>query len=284
MKRVLIAGCGDVGTALGMALLAEGHEVHGLRRNVSLLPQGIRPVAADLNDPETLKQLPQVDVVFYTAAATEGSESAYRRAYMEGVAHLMRALLDDDQKIQRFIMIGSTSVYAQSDGSWVDEETATEPDSFRGRILLEGERLVKDGPFDGVVARFSGIYGPGRYRMFRAIASGAVADESDGEQYTNRIHRDDGVRALIHLMNLEQCQDTYLITDGEAPPQSEVVAYLRQLLQDHSIGIVDSDKTLPSRGGNKRCSNKRLLDSGFSLRYPSYRDGYRDLITDWLQV
>jgi hypothetical protein len=30
--------------------------------------------------------------------------------------------------------------------------------------------------------------------------------------------------------------------------------------------------------GNKRCSNQRLLDSGFVFRYPSYRDGYIELI------
>jgi uncharacterized protein YcbK (DUF882 family) len=40
---VLIAGCGYVGTALGVRLAAGGHVVHGLRRDPSGLPPEIRP-------------------------------------------------------------------------------------------------------------------------------------------------------------------------------------------------------------------------------------------------
>ena len=45
---VLIAGCGDVGSRLATQLLAAGWEVHGLRRNVSRLPEGVIGVAGDL--------------------------------------------------------------------------------------------------------------------------------------------------------------------------------------------------------------------------------------------
>ena len=33
MARILIAGCGDVGTSLGKALVEKGHYVVGLRRH-----------------------------------------------------------------------------------------------------------------------------------------------------------------------------------------------------------------------------------------------------------
>jgi nucleoside-diphosphate-sugar epimerase len=283
MKRILIAGCGDVGSALGVALAAQGHQVYGLRRNVSALPNGIRPVTADLTDPDSMKQLPTVDVVFYTAAASGGTEVAYRNAYVLGVQNVLAALKHAGQAIERVIMIGSTSVYGQNDGSWVDESSPTEPQSFRGEILLEGEQLIKNGPYPGIVARFSGIYGPGRYRMFRAVAGGAQADETGEIQYSNRIHTKDGVRALIHLMSLPNFEDTYLITDGESPPQAEVITFLRNLLVEKGIEIAPDGTTLPRRGGNKRCSNKRLLDSGFVFQYPSHRDGYRQLIDGWQQ-
>ncbi|MBE1189362.1 SDR family NAD(P)-dependent oxidoreductase, partial [Escherichia coli] len=51
-QTVMIAGCGDVGGRLGEALLADGWRVHGLRRSVDALPQGILPVAGDLQAPE----------------------------------------------------------------------------------------------------------------------------------------------------------------------------------------------------------------------------------------
>lgn len=47
-KTLMIAGCGDVGSRLGQQLSAAGWTVYGLRRSVALLPQGIRPVAGDL--------------------------------------------------------------------------------------------------------------------------------------------------------------------------------------------------------------------------------------------
>jgi len=40
MARVLIAGCGYVGTALGALLADDGHEVFALRRSVRDLPAG----------------------------------------------------------------------------------------------------------------------------------------------------------------------------------------------------------------------------------------------------
>ena len=56
MANILIAGCGYVGTALGLRLAAAGHVVWGIRRSAEGLPSGIRHVAADLTIPETLRE------------------------------------------------------------------------------------------------------------------------------------------------------------------------------------------------------------------------------------
>jgi len=56
--RILIAGCGYVGCALGERLAAASHEVWGLRRRVGMLPEGIEPIEADLAVPATLRELP----------------------------------------------------------------------------------------------------------------------------------------------------------------------------------------------------------------------------------
>jgi hypothetical protein len=34
-----------------------------------------------------------------------------------------------------------------------------------------------------------------------------------------------------------------------------------------------------ARGGNKRCSNALLRSTGFEFQYPSFREGYRDILT-----
>ena len=40
-----------------------------------------------------------------------------------------------------------------------------------------------------------------------------------------------------------------------------------------------SVETGSQRGGNKRLSNQRVLDTGFTFAYPSYREGYRAVLT-----
>ena len=41
-------------------------------------------------------------------------------------------------------------------------------------------------------------------------------------------------------------------------------------------------ETAANERGNKRCSNQRLLDSGFVFRYPTYRDGYKKVLAEYL--
>jgi Trk K+ transport system NAD-binding subunit len=61
--RVLIVGCGYVGLPLGVELVRLGHEVFGLRRNLSaeneLKAAGIQPLFGDVTKPETLANLPR---------------------------------------------------------------------------------------------------------------------------------------------------------------------------------------------------------------------------------
>ena len=49
----------------------------------------------------------------------------------------------------------------------------------------------------------------------------------------------------------------------------------------HELGVPVPS---PSDGGrlNKRCRNALLRESGFELRYPSFRDGYPDIIRAFL--
>ncbi|MHC3973032.1 SDR family NAD(P)-dependent oxidoreductase, partial [Pseudomonas aeruginosa] len=88
-QTVMIAGCGDVGGRLGEALLADGWRVHGLRRSVDALPQGILPVAGDLQAPECPAQWPSepLDYLVYSAAASQHDEAGYRAAYVDGLRH-----------------------------------------------------------------------------------------------------------------------------------------------------------------------------------------------------
>lgn len=279
MAHILIAGCGYVGTALGTRLVAEGHIVWGLHRRPDALPPGIRPIAADLTIPETLRALPPgLDVVFYTAAASGPSDEAHRAVYVDGLRNLLEALQIQHQPLRRFFFTSSTAVYAQTSGAWVDESSPTEPLHFSGICLLEGERLLLDGPFPATVIRLGGIYGLGRTRLVERVRQGIAVCTDGPPIYTNRIHHDDCAGALHHLMTLPQPGHLYLGVDHDPAEQRDVLRWLAEQL-DVSPPRIEPSSGQDSRRhrSNKRCRNARLVASGYVFCYPTFREGYAAL-------
>lgn len=273
MSRVLIAGCGDVGNALGQKLSDRADQVWGLRRNTATLAQGISAIRADLTDLDTLAELPQcLDAVVYAAAAMSYSETAYQKAYVDGLSNMIQALERVGQN-PRFIFVSSTSVYGQNQGEWVDEDSPKRPRGFSGQLMLRGEGLVHAYPGEDVVVRFGGIYGPGRKRLIELVRSGAGCRDQP-PMYTNRIHRDDCAGVLMHLLDLDSPENTYLAVDSYPAPQCEVMHWLSEKLR---VSAPSRDR-IQGAGAGKRCSNRRLLKSGYSLLYPTYREGYEAVL------
>lgn len=273
--RILIAGCGYVGCALGTLLAAEGHTVFGLRRDTATLPEAIRPVAADLARPVVTEALPGgLDSVLYTASADDPNDAAYRSAYVDGPRNLLDALSSRQTSVRRLIFTSSTGVYAQSNGEWVDETSPAEPEGHTGRLLLEGERVALGGPFPATVLRLAGIYGPGRTRSIGR----ALEVPADGESpvYTNRIHRDDCAGALRHLMLLRHAEPLYIGVDHEPADRRLVAEWVSARL---GVPPRESSSGLPRRT-NKRCSNARLVASGYSFRYLTFREGFAGLLDE----
>lgn len=266
--RVLIAGCGFVGTALGERLVASGHHVWGLRRDPSGLPASFHKVAADLGQRSTLDTLPaSLDLLVYSASAGEASDAAYERAYVQGLGNVLGAARA--RGVRRVFFTSSTAVYAQSGGQWVDETSETEPVHFSGRRTLEAERLLLASGLPATVLRCAGIYGPGRTRLIEAVRQGTA---SMSPRFTNRIHRDDIAGTIVHLIERDLRPEVLLLADDEPAPQRDVTTFLAAQL---GVPLPAEAAAEPSaRGGDKRCSNARLRATGYALLYPTYREGY----------
>jgi nucleoside-diphosphate-sugar epimerase len=280
MSRVLIAGCGYVGSALGEQLAADSHTVWGLRRRPQSLPQRVLPIAADLAMPTTLAGLPSdLDAVFYMAAPAGSDDALYRIAYVDGLRHLLEALGKQGQRPSRVFFVSSTAVYAQQRGEWVDESSPTEPAHFTGIRLLEGERTLFDGPYRGVAVRFGGIYGPRRVQLVERVRAGRAEYARGRPQYTNRIHRDDCAGVLRHLMGVEDPAPVIIGVDSEPADQRSVMEWIAG-----ALGAPPPRPAPAGKGGtraprsNKRCRNDRLLATGYRFRYPTFREGYRAVI------
>lgn len=276
--RVLIAGCGYVGSALGELLASEGHSVFGLRRDPVSLPDSITPVVADLSRTISSEALPQnLDRVFYTASAGGSDDAAYRAAYVDGPRNLLEALAPQQTNVRRLFFTSSTGVYAQTNGEWVDEASPTEPESHTGRRLLEGEKVMLEGPVPATVVRLSGIYGPGRTRSIQRALDTPVGDGPPN--YTNRIHRDDCAGVLRRLMLLPEPAPLYLATDHEPTDRRTVAEWLSKRLGRPLPEVSPTDDS-PRRRTNKRCNNARLLVSGYEFRYPTFREGFAGLLDE----
>ena len=263
-----------------MNLVAEGHSVWGLKRNTATLAAQIQPLQGDLSNPDDLK-LPQdrLDYVFYTAAADGFSEALYRAAYVDGIANLLAALAAAVQQPRRIVLVSSTSVYAQRQGEWVDEDSPAEPTGFSGRCIREGEDLLWNGPYPSTVIRFGGIYGPGRNRLIDSLRSGTASCVKGA--YSNRIHSQDCARALQHLMTLDEAESVYIGVDNEPAPLCDVLNWVADQLGVDGPQVEEHDSTTSRRrGGSKRCSNARLRASGFEFLYPDYRHGYAAMLSD----
>jgi nucleoside-diphosphate-sugar epimerase len=280
MARILIAGCGYVGTALGQLLVTDADSVWGLRRRPDNLPPGIRRLEADLAVSASLRDLPpDLDQVVYAVSPAGRDDALYRAAYVDGLARLLDALHDQGQRLRRIFLVSSTSVYGQAQGEWVDEESPTEPEQFAGRRILEGERLLRDGPWASCVLRLGGIYGPRRTGLIERVRAGRATLAPGPPRYTNRIHRDDCAGALRHLLRLERPENLYLGVDSEPADEATVLRWLAGVLGAPAPRLAPEEevKSLRARA-NKRCRNDRLLRSGYAFRYPTFREGYSAVI------
>ena len=281
MTRVLVAGCGYVGTALGELLVEDDVVVWGLRRHSAGLPPRLRAIEDDLSAMRTLEALPRdLDYVFYCAAASAGSEEIhYRHAYVDGLRNLIAELEKRKRGPKRIFFTSSTSVFGQNDGSLVDEDSETEPQRFNGKILLEAEGLLQASPFASTVVRFGGIYGPRRTRLIDSVRAGSATYRDDPPLYTNRIHVDDCAGALRHLMYLPNPEALYLAVDDEPATEQTVLDWMAGVFGSPLPRKAHREKQQTRRvGGNKRCSNARLCASGYTFRYPTFREGYGALI------
>lgn len=278
MKQVVIAGCGDVGTALGLQLHARGWQVYGLRRGPTSLPAEITPVAADLTQPEKPPGWPtKVDYLVYCPAAGKRDAEVYQRLYVEGLEHVLGWIKDSRQRLQHLLQVSSTAVYAQSQGEWVTENSRAEADTPTAVQLLAAEDVALRSGVPASVVRLGGIYGPGRNRLIEQVREGLQVP-AEPPQYTNRIHRDDAAGLLAHLLALAEQRELlapcYLGVDDEPASLFEVTGWLAEQLGTS----LQPDGARSTRSGSKRCSNELARDTGWQPRYPSYREGYAELL------
>ncbi len=275
-RSVLIAGCGFVGLPLARNLVDAGWETHAItasKQSATLIePEAFRVYALDISKTDSLRQLGrnQFDVVIHCASSGRGNADDYEAVFYRGSQNLLGNL-----ESGQFLFTSSTSVYPQSDGAVVNEESEANPLRETGRILRKTENLVLAA--NGIVARLAGLYGPGRCVPLQKLRDGRAIVEADGLRVMNLLHQADAAGALQFLAE-KALSGVYNVVDDLPVTQIEWYRYVCA-----SLG-----KPLPPNGapdlGRKRgwssksVSNRKLRAMGWEPLYPTFREGLQTLL------
>ena len=272
-SRILLFGHGFIGSHLAKTLHERGDQFVAVNRAGN--PSSPYPlVGADLDDPTSLERIREEldftpDLVIHCASSGRGGPDAYRAVFLRGTRHLLAAFPGS-----RLLFTSSTSVYGQTDGSTVDEESPTEPGTETGQTLVESEREVLDA--NGIVLRLAGLYGPSRSIYLQLLLQGRATIESgDVSRTLNQIHRDDVVSSLLHFIDHgtpSTGSSVYNVVDDVSMSQRECY---EALADRFSLPVPPEAEPNPDRKRawtHKRVSNAKLRSLGWQPKYPGYFD------------
>jgi nucleoside-diphosphate-sugar epimerase len=275
MAKVLIIGCGDLGTAIAQNL-QQNHMVIGLRRSLKPLPNGMQTLFADVTQADSLTMLADLNpnIVIYCVSAGGSTDAQYQASYVQGLKNVL-ATQTKNTHLQHVFFVSSTRVYGQITDEILDENTPAIPSDFGGERLLEAENALKEIPCESTSMRLSGIYGKDRLYLVNMAQDPNRWPENNS--WSNRIYRDDAANFIAFIVNKtcnnEAVKDCYIVTDNMPTLQYDVLTWLAKQ-QNIDVSAV---KTPPQHGG-KRLSNRGMRATGFALQYPNYQLGYSKIL------
>lgn len=279
--RVLIVGCGYLGTRAGELLVQAGHEVFGTRRTAErageLSALGIQPVLFDFSDRASCSTLPNhTSALIHCASTSKGGTEAYREVFESGLSTLEQWA--ESQTLARFVLASSTSVYGQLDGAWVTESSPTCPSTEGGKILVETElRAMESAKLPSIILRFAGLYGSGRGYHLQAFLEGKSRIGSSSDRWINMIHRDDAALAIVAAITQAPIRTIYNVADDEPTTQAELLRWLSATTGRPVPNLAEGETPLPTKRArtNKKVSNRKLTQElRWKPQYPTFREGF----------
>jgi nucleoside-diphosphate-sugar epimerase len=286
-QRILIVGCGDIGTRVAHGLVARAR-VLALTSSASRLPdlrsQGVVPLLGNLDRARTLSRLAGLAqrVVYLAPPPSQGWGDPR-------VLALLRALRRRTAPLQ--MVYGSTSgVYGDCGGDWVDETRAPNAGTPRATRRVDAEHQVRFfGRSAGVraqILRIPGIYAPDREggTPLERLHRGTPVLRAEDDVYTNHIHSDDLARACIASLWKGRPQRIYNVSDDTQLKMGDyfdLAADLYDLPRPPRVARDSAQQQLPVMllsfmSESRRLANRRLkLELGLRLRYPTVVEGLR---------
>jgi nucleoside-diphosphate-sugar epimerase len=271
----LVIGCGYLGSRVAKVWHAQGHKVFAATRDrdraESFRQAGWEPIVCDVTEPASLRTLPRVDAVLYAVGLDRSSGLSMRAVYVAGLANVLDHLPAPD----KFLHVSSTSVYGQSSGEEVTEDSPTEPAEENGRIVLEAEQTLREKFPPAVIMRFAGIYGPNRGLRRKQIEAGEPI-VCDPDIWLNLIHVEDGVAAVLAAEEKAPPGTLWNICDDCPVKRGDFYGFMADLLHVplRLVAPTEAEKQAAAHQANRRISNRNMRQRlGVELKYPSHVEG-----------
>lgn len=307
--RLLIVGCGDVGTRC-LRILSSRMRVFAVTsqpaRRAELRAAGAVPLVADLDRPATLARLRGVATRVLDLAPPPGQgegdprtrallailrRTAWRRTAWRGARTAAGtlpgepAILPDRTRPRAaFVYASTTGVYGDRQGARVAEFHAVRPQTARARRRVAAEQAVRafgrDAGWRASVVRIPGIYAEDRLPLAR-LRRGTPALVPQDDVYTSHIHADDLARIMVAALFRGRPQRVVHASDDTELRMADyfdLVAERRGLPRPPRITRGEAlqviDKTLLSfMSESRRLENRRLKrELRLRLRYPTVAD------------
>lgn len=293
-QRILIIGCGDVGSRMLQLLHAlPQRNVMVLKRNLendaTLRQQGVRVLRGDLDDIDSLYRLAGLaHRIVHLAPPAVFTSTAVRDNRTRNLVQALRARTVP----QHVVYVSTTGVYGDCAGALVGETNTPKPRTARARRRLDAEYRLRQWTKAGVggdmprlsILRSSGIYASARWvagMKQRLNNNRAVLCDSE-DIYTNHIHIDDLARACWLALWRGAAQRVYNVNDNSQLKMAkfyDLVAQSYQLPTPVRISYKQAKEqlsaaTLSFMQESRRLTNKRLQrELGLRLKYPTFAAG-----------
>ncbi len=203
------------------------------------------------------------------------------RLRSEGIDHLLAAA--EATGVSHVVAQGHASMNGIRKGGWVK----TEEDPLE---VLEGTKainhledvVVRAG---GAVLRYGGFYGPGANDdQVKLVRKRLVPLVGGGTGYVSWVHVDDAASATVLAVE-QKAMGVFNIVDDEPAPVSEWLPYLAECLGAKPprrvpawlVRLLAGEMAVRMMTEGRGFSNaKAKRELGWELRYPSWRQGFKE--------
>lgn len=259
--RICIIGCGYVGQAAARHWKAAGHEITVTTRSLERAYQ-LRPLAdlVYILSDDWHELIKKQDIVLLSVAPDVNSN--YLQTYLYSAEALLRSI--QGSSVSQIIYTGSTSVYGDHEGRWVDENTSPNPAHTNAHILLATEQTLlkmSDDKRKVCIFRLGEIFGPERSIVDRVKRMQGNAFPGNGENFTNLVHLDEIISALDSAIS-NQLNGIYNLCNDIHLSRKDLY---QKICTEHGLPEVQWDLSAKNpHSGNKKVSNEKLKSTGWN--------------------